>query len=143
MQTTKLKIRPPKPSDLNFIFASFSNSMKRESELGRSCRSSVFFTQFQKIIDRLLENAAIIIACSSEEENFIVGYLIYDEPFTIHFTFVRPSCRMKNVARDLIDVAFDSDSRQLEFTLNTNDAKKISKKYPELIHNPFVLFKTK
>jgi len=139
MQTSGFKIRPPKPSDLNFIFATFSNAMKTDSDLGRSCRSSVFFPNFQKIIDNLLSNAKILIACSPEEENVIVSYLIYD-PNRLYFAFTRPSCRKQGLARELIHSAFPH-AKQLFFTLNTNDAKKISRIHPELIYDPFVLFK--
>lgn len=139
MQKTELKTRPPKATDLNFIFASFSNSMKRESELGRSCRSSIFFPDFQKVIDRILATSQVLIACSPEEENAIMGYLIYERPETVHFAFVRPSCRMKNVARDMIEEVMPG-SKNIIFSLITNDAKKISKKYPEFTHNPLILF---
>lgn len=141
MQKTEFKTRPPRASDLNFIFSSFSKCMKRESDIGRSTRSIIFFTEFQKVIDHLLNNCTILIACSPEEENAIMGYLVFEGPHTIHFAWVRPSCRRKEIAKCLIHEAFPHNPHALEYSLNTNDSKKISKDRPELIHNPFVLYK--
>lgn len=140
MQTTEFKIRPPKPTDLNFIFSSFSKSMKNESDIGRACKSSIFFTEFQKVIDLLLEKSAVIIACSPEEEDAIIAYLIFSPGVAVHYVWVRPSCRRKNIAKDLITEAFP-EAKQVVYTLNTSDAKKIAKDYPELTYNPFILFK--
>lgn len=140
MQKTEFKTRPPKASDLNFIFASFSNSVRRESDLGRSCRSGIFFTEFQKIIDLLLNSCSILIACSPDEENAIIGYLIYKPGLCIHYAFTRPSSRGFGIAKELIREAFPG-AKEWTFTLNTNMAKKISKSYPELTYNPFILFK--
>jgi len=139
MQKSEHKIRPPKPSDLNFIFATFSTSMKHDSDLGRSCRSSVFFPNFQKIIDDLLQNSQILVTCSVEEENAIMAYLIYS-PNLIHYAFTRPALREKGLARELVNQAFPG-ATSLAFSLNTNHAKKISRTHQQLFHDPFSLFK--
>jgi len=137
---TEFKIRQPRSSDLNFIFSSFSKSMKNESDIGKACRSRVFFTEFQKVIDRLLNKSSVLIACANEVENTILGYLIYEPDLCIHYAWVRPTCRKYDIARDLVKQAFPKD-KEIQFTLNTTDAKKIAKKYPELIFNPFILYK--
>ena len=113
--------------------------MKTESPMGRACRSVTFFTEFQKIIDHLLNSSSVIIAHSPDEENAIMAYLIYSPFQAVHYLWVRPSLRRLGIARCLVDEAFPG-VKELQFTLNTNDAKRISQKYPELVYNPFILF---
>lgn len=113
--------------------------MKRESDLGRSCRTSIFFAEFQNIIDHLLKTCEIIVACSPDDEDAIIGYLIHG-PECIHYAFVRPSSRGFGIATELVREAFPA-WKTLTFSLNTNMSKKINKKYPELTYNPFILFK--
>jgi GNAT superfamily N-acetyltransferase len=117
--------------------------MKNESDLGRSCKSHIFFTEFQKVIDLLLNSCAILIACSPEEEDAIIGYLIFQpDAEVIHYAWVRPACRRLGIAKELVYEAFGRNLKSVGFSLNTNDAKKINKLYPDkLIHNPFILFK--
>lgn len=138
MQITKLKIRPPKPTDLNFIQSTFYKSMRRESSLGRQCSGRVF-KQFQEVIDHILSRAKILVSCVEESEDAIIGYLIF-EPEVVHYAYVRPSSQQLDVAKEMIQHAFP-DAKTLTYSLNTNSAKKISESHPELIFNPFVLYK--
>lgn len=138
MEKDRFKIRSPKASDLNFIQSSFLKSMKSESNLGRSCSTRVFFGEFPKIIDRILSVSEILVACKDDEEDVIFGYLIF-EPEVIHYAYVKSGLRRLDVARDLVTKAFPQ-AKSVSFSMNTNDAKKIREKYPELIFNPFVLY---
>ena len=138
MQITKLKIRPPKPSDLNFIQATFYKSMRRESTLGRQCSGRVF-KQFQEVVDYILSISTIIVSCVEESEDAIIGYLIY-QPEVVHYAYVRPSSQRLDVAKEMIKHAFP-EAKTITFSLNTNSAKKISDSHPEMIFNPFVLYK--
>lgn len=138
MQITKLKIRPPKPTDLNFIQSTFYKSMRRESTLGRQCSGRVF-RQFQEVIDYILSRSTILVSCVDESEDAIIGYLIY-EPDVVHYAYVRPSSQQLDVAKEMVQHAFP-DAKTLTYSLNTNSAKKISETHPEMIFNPFFLFK--
>lgn len=134
-----IQIRPPKPSDLNFIQSTFLKSMKRESSLGRSCSVRVFFKEFPQVIDHILARSKCILACYKHEPDAILGYLIF-EPDIIHYAYVRDTCRGYELAKELLKTAMP-DAKSVSFTFNTNTAKMINKKHPELIHNPFLLFK--
>lgn len=136
---SEFNIREPKPTDLNFIQSSFLKSMKKESALGRACSTRVFFKEFTKVIDYILDRSEILIACDQSNEDTILGYLIY-EPTVVHYAYVKNGLRELNIARDLILHAFP-DAKSVVHTQSTNDSKKIAKKYPELIFNPFSLYK--
>lgn len=138
--TTVVKIRPPKESDLSFIFATFSKSMRNESDLGRSTRNNIFFSGFQKVIDEILNNSSLFISCSNDDEDFIAGYLIRQND-SIHYIFVRPSCRRQGIAHKLVEQAFVGVDQPIEYSLHTSDSKRITKAHPQFIYNPFLLFK--
>lgn len=133
-----LLLREAHASDLNFIQSTFLKSMKRESSLGRSCSTRVFFQEFPQVIDHILNVSKVLVASSKEDPNFIYGYLIY-EPEVVHYTYVRGTCRNLEVAKEMIAHAFPG-AKTLTFSQNTNSSKQIKEKYPELIWNPFVLY---
>lgn len=138
MKIDQIQIRPPKPSDLNFIQSTFSKCIKKESSLGRACSTKIFFSEFHGVIDYLLSNASISIACSPDDESVIFGYLIH-EPKTIHFIYVKAVFRNLHVAKELIESAFQGE-KTLKFSFSTNDAKRIQATHPNLIYNPFSLY---
>lgn len=139
MEAKPVKIREPKASDLNFIQSTFLKSMKRESHLGRSCSSQVFFSEFPKVIDYILDRSKTLIAHFDEEPDLILGYIIY-ELECAHYVYVKAPYRGHKIGWDLIHSAFP-ESKTLTFTLNTKASKKYCEQYSNLIHNPFFLFK--
>lgn len=138
MDRSEIKFRAPKATDLNFIQSTFLKSMKKESSLGRSCTTRVFFCEFPKVIDHVLSISKVLIAHFDSEPDLILGYLIY-EPECVHYLYTKASFRNFNVARELINEAFP-EAKSLSFSLNTNASKRICEKFPELIHNPFLLY---
>ena len=139
MKTVDFKIRSPEPKDLNFITSTFLKSMKTESSLGRSTRSKIFFKEFNEVLDYILSVSTTLIACEKDTESTILAYLIYENE-TIHYCYVRPSVRRFEIAKDLLLYVYP-DKQDVYFSQNTNDSKKICKKYPELVFNPFTLYR--
>ena len=133
-------IRKAKPSDLNFILATFSKSMKSDSGLGRSTSNRVFFAGFTEVIDYILSIATIIIAHELDNQDTILGYLIYQNPDIIFYAYTKELFQEMGIARGLVDYAFP-EGKALYFTCLTKDARNINSKYPELIYDPFILFK--
>lgn len=139
MKAVDFKIRDPHPSDLNFITSSFLKSMKKESSLGRACSIRVFFKEFNEVIDYILSISTILIACEKENENAILGYILYQNK-TIHYAYVKSGMRRFQITKDLIAHAFPGETA-LQYSQTTNSSKLIAKKYPELIFNPFCLYR--
>lgn len=133
-----LKLRSALGSDLNFIFDTFRESMRMDSSLGRSCKASIFKREFNRVIDHLLEKAKTTIACMVEDENVILGYLIW-EPSIIHYCFVKRAFRGMGIAKELVQSSNLSSDIQCAF--KTRSSKEIFNKYPSLIHNPLLNFK--
>lgn len=139
MKIEQIKLRPPKPSDLNFIQSTFSKCIKKESSLGRSCSTKVFYSEFAQVIDHLLSNSSVSVACNPDNEDQIFGYMIHD-PSTIHFVFIKSIYQNLNIAKEMIQEIFP-DEKVLSFSFSTNASKKISNTHPNLIFNPFSLYR--
>lgn len=115
-------------------------SLKGESALGRQTSIRVFFAEFLKVMDSILSRSKVLVACEKDNHDTILGYLVFELPDTIHYAYTKAALRRLNICKDLVKTAFP-DSKSLNFTFNTNDAKSIVEKYPELIHNPFTVFR--
>jgi hypothetical protein len=135
----QLVFRTPKPTDLNFITSTFAKSIKSDSSLGRSCLSTVFFSEFPKVIDHILSKSNILIACDNDQEDAILGYIIH-EPNIIHYAYVKSALRNLGIFKRMINIVIE-DKKNMYFSFNTKSSKAISNKLPQLIFNPFFNYK--
>lgn len=138
-------IRKIKPEDLSFIFDAFRESFKNDSKLGKSCRTSIFNREFNKVIDYILSTATVAIACAKEDINTILGFIIYQGQEIIHYVFIKSGFRQLRLASVLMAYAFgpDYEARIYQASLMTEYAKKLLKKKPNLKidANPFILYR--
>ena len=133
------KFRPPEATDLPFIYSTWANSMRYASLLGKSCRNTIFFKEYAKVIDHILSLAdtEILIACFPEQPEVIFGYLVYQDNI-LHYLFIKEAFTRQGIAKSLVQEAsrpFDTYSHKT-FVL-----KHILDRHPELNYNPFVLYK--
>lgn len=138
-----ISIRQAKPEDLNFIFNAILESQKSDSKLGKSCRTSIFNREFNKVIDYLLSTSKVAIACVKEEANVIIGFIISNGQDVIHYIFVKDGFKKLRVASILTAYALGPgyEDRLLQCSLMTGEAAKIIKRQGMKIdHNPFILF---
>jgi len=147
MQTTDLlpipndktdwALRLAVPNDLPFIYDSWGKTMKDHSELGRKIKSSVFFGGMVQIIDRLLSQnqSKTLLSCLRDDPEIILGYVVY-EPKICHFLYVKEGFRMMGIGKCLFELT-DAEC----FTLRTHTLENLLKKKPDLVYNPFLLFK--
>lgn len=115
--------------------------MKSDSALGRSCKFSLFNRQFTLVIDHILAKAQVKVACLKEDEDVILGYIIFEEPNILHYVFIKEAFRRLDVAKNLIQHAL-TDQDTIEFSLKTNTGRKVlthSQTRLKFIYNPFLL----
>jgi hypothetical protein len=134
------KIRAAQAQDLSFIYQSWLFSYSRNSEIGRSVRNSVFNAQYHHVVDKILKDAATIVACKLNDDLIIYGYLVF-EPKVVHYCFVKEAFRFTGIAKDLYKTAIGKYEAGVQFTHLTKEAKAIVEKYRLLTYNPFILFK--
>lgn len=133
-------LRQATSDDIPFIYATWLNSYRYDSDLGKGCRNSVFFTEYREVIDRLLnkEDVKVLVACSTDDSTVVYGYLVY-EPLTIHYSFVKEAFRKLQIAKMLVKEGL-GDRGQTVITHKTSQVEPILRTHQEFVFNPFKLF---
>lgn len=135
-------IRPAQASDLNFIYDSFLKSLKYDSSLGKSTRDRIFFHEFPRVIDAILDRSEVLIAQGLDAPYPILSYLIY-EGNTAHYSFTKEPMRRLGLLKALVDKAFPDHQNDFEISHKTNQLKQIlmNPKYENIMFNPFINYK--
>lgn len=129
------KLRQAIPSDINFIYSTWLDSYRYDSTIGKSCPNSTFYPNYQQVIDNLLKDSDVLVACHDESPEVIFGYLVYDSDI-IHYCFVKQAFRELGLAYAMWREA----QFPLTFTHKTLSLEPILIKHKELKYNPFLLF---
>lgn len=108
MESIDFDIREACADDIPFIYKTWLESYRYESDLGKAyySRNSIFYSSYKPVIDRLLVRSHVIVANVKDEPNVILGYLAYDKD-TIHYAFTKGAFRHLGVAKGLITHAFE------------------------------------
>jgi hypothetical protein len=134
-----IQIRHVQPQDISFIYSTWLKSFKHDSMLGKSLRTGVFFENYREVIDHILSESTVLIACLPEDSNVIIGYLVF-QPNIIHYAFIKESFRRLSVCRQLITNA-KLDINHCEFTHLTLKITNFIQAYAGLTYNPVLLYK--
>jgi hypothetical protein len=141
MNNSNWTIRRAHGDDLAFIYSTWVNSFRYDSSLGKSCRNSIFFPEYNRIVDHILispETKVLVAVHKIEDNDIIIGYLVYEGPH-FHYAFTKEAFRKFGVCKALFTHAKGTDTSS--FTHKTFSLDPILKKYSELVYNPFPLFK--
>lgn len=139
MTDSKWTIRPAKGADLAFIYATWVDSFRYDSCLGKSCRNQVFFPEYNKIVDSILQHpdTKVLVAQKPDEIDVIYGYLVYQGK-SFHYAFTKEAFRKWGIAKSLfLEAGGEPNS---VFTHRTFEFDAIFKKHANLIYNPFSLY---
>lgn len=97
-------IRPAIPADEAFVFDSWLNSY-RNSPFSKNIRTTLYFEEHRKLIQRICAKATVICAVNPEDGNHIYGWACAEPEHplpVIHYVFVKDLYRGFGVARLLI-----------------------------------------
>jgi len=125
----KIKIREYLPDDKNFILTTMVKS-SYEWLSGKKERFAVYYSGIEDTLVRRYESGSlkVIVACDSEDENFILGYAIYDLGYNLHYVFVKMAFRNLGISKMILDHIFKSKTN-ITVSFWTKDIKYIQKKY--------------
>lgn len=140
LHKNNITIREAIPKDIEFIYATWLNSYHYDS-WAKSIAKSVFFNNYKRVIDKVLSQSKVAIACLTENQDVILGYLVYDEPKRFaHYVFVKEAFRGFGLASELYKSVFKTYNEYTEITHRTKTVSPIIKLKKSLIYNPFVLY---
>jgi len=133
------EIRQPKDSDISFIYATWLNSYHYDSWT-KQIQKSIFFDNYKLVIDEILNNSKIKIACTKIDQDIILGYLVYDEPHILHYCFVKQDFRRFGIANSLVADSIDTKS-PITITHRTKSILSLLEPKKNISFNPFKLYK--
>lgn len=107
MNTLEFDIRDAIDEDIPFIYATWLESYRYDSYFGKSHRNTIFFNDYKKVLDKILLESHVSVACVKEAPDTILGYMVH-EPGVLHYVFVKGPFRRLKIATGLFNYAFDN-----------------------------------
>lgn len=97
------KVRYAQEGDMNFIYSTWLKGLYFSCEYFKKIPSQVFFVDYQRIIDSILENPDVFlhVACLPDDQDVILGYSITTQNI-IHWIFVKESWRKLGICKALV-----------------------------------------
>lgn len=132
------KVRSACGDDLNFIYATWLDSYRYDSAIGKAHKNTIFFAEYKKVIDLLLEKSDVLIAHVPESEETILGYMVF-EPQVLHYIYIKGSFWNLGLGRDFLFKNFSWNP--IIYTHETFRAAQIIGKNSDFVHNNLLLFK--
>jgi len=141
-QEIPIILRPATESDIGFIFNSWLKSY-RSSAFAKSIINEVYFENHHKIIERLVQENQVIIACDEKDSNQFYGYICagkVQDHFICHYMYVKHSFRGLGIGTELLNY-FDHDIESISiYTHHTRICDKVAEKY-NFVYMPYLAFK--
>lgn len=96
-----ISLRAAVPDDQNYLLSTTREVLLKESDF---C-AGIHPETMSVILQPILSTYEIIVAAASEDPSAIVGFIVYRDPRTVAFLYVRSQFRKMGVGRALIDKA--------------------------------------
>ena len=140
-QNNSVRLRPIIEDDTAFIFNSWLKSY-RFSHFGEKITNTIYFAEHHKVIERLIDNSKVLVACNPEEPSQVYGYIIGEEVdgiFVLHFIYVKHIFRNMGVGKTLLDAWGHDKEKAGVYTHHTRMADKLAAKY-NFVYHPYLMF---
>jgi ribosomal protein S18 acetylase RimI-like enzyme len=139
IESLPIRIRKATEADVAFIFNSWLKSF-RDSAFARSITDTIYFNEHHRVIEELLKNCEVFIACDEKDVSQIYGYICaeYIEGiFCVHYVYVKHTYRNLGIAKKLASqYNYNPDVATL-ISHCTSTASKLTEKF-KLVHSPYV-----
>lgn len=100
-----IQIRQASPLDIPFIYATWLKGLYYGNDWFREMDKEVFFANYHKVIETILQRSGVRVACLEDEPDVILGYSVVYAQFTLHWVFVKRSWRKMGIAKRLVEDA--------------------------------------
>ena len=139
-KNNSIRLRPLVEEDRSFIFSSWLKSY-RFSHFGEKITNTIYFEEHHKIVERLLDNSKVLIACNESDPSQLYGYIVVEEEggiLVVHFLYVKHTFRNVGIGKTLLDAVGHSTDKASVYTHHTRMADKLSSKY-NFVYHPYLL----
>ena len=131
-QTERVAIRDYTGEDRNFVLATWLRGLRYGNEFYQSIPSDIYFAEYQKVLDHILESpmAVVRVACLESEPTVILGYSV-SHSNVLDWVFVKKNWRNIGIAKSLLPLGIQKVSHL------TKVGKSLLFKYKHLQFDPF------
>jgi GNAT superfamily N-acetyltransferase len=140
-----IKIREYTLEDENFLFHSWLKTYfdaLMDMKQAQGMRSDVYYQGQHKRIEGLLARGSTLVACNSEDESQIYGWINYEDltdgGVILHFVYVKQPFRRVGIAKRLIEIAKYS-KREVFYTHKTPFTKDLAGVVGKATFNPYLI----
>lgn len=125
-------IREMRPSDKNFILATFLKGLSCGDSWFSMIPKDIFTANYKGVAEALINNGLVSVACLKEEPDVILGYSIVSKDFqTVHWVYCKKVWRLRGIARALLP------KHPSTVTHLTEVGKSLLSKINNPVFNPF------
>jgi GNAT superfamily N-acetyltransferase len=128
------ELRLYRPTDFNFIMATFLRGLYYGDSWFSLMPKDVFMNAYKQVVEALINKHTVYVACLKEDPDVIMGYSIISKDETaMHWVFVKTVWRKQGIGRALIPKTVSA------VTHLTDLGRKLMTKIPDCTFNPFLL----
>lgn len=134
------RVRSATEADVPFLFHTWLKSFRGAN---RSISGPVYYQFQHKLIENIFKRANVLVACSTEDENQLFGYLVcetMDNVPVLHYSYVKEDYRGMGMLKLLLEHSELDISKGGFFTHCPKNLGKLLAKHPALIYNPYLAF---
>ena len=136
-----IRLRPSVEEDLPFIYNSWLKSY-RFSHFGEKITNTIYFTDHHKVLENLIKQSKVIVACNPEDPSQVYGYIVggaREGVFLLHFLYVKHTFRNMGIGKTLLDAMGHDSSSAAVYTHHTRMADKLASKH-NFVYHPYLMF---
>lgn len=133
-----ITFRSANKDDISFIFNSWLKSF-RNSQFAKFIPNPTYFTEHHKVIEKLILNNLVLIACDPKDEKQIYGWVcagLTEGIFTLHYIYVKHTYRKLGIAKAMLNEVRKDDAAAV-CTHLTHIGSQLTSKY-NLLYSPYV-----
>lgn len=107
MTELQFQIRDAEPEDSPFYFMAWLRSYREHSDVARKMDERIYFKWQQKVIERLLRRARLLIAYNPDDSDQHYGFICYESSAFIpilHYIYVKKPFRKLGIAGELLSL---------------------------------------
>ena len=139
-----IRFRAATQEDVGFIFNSWLKSF-RNSNYARYISNTIYFTEHHKLIEKLITENKVIVACNQEDPNQLFGYICAGNVegfFICHYIYVKHTYRNMGLGKELLNQFNHDPATAGLYTHHTRIADRLAPRY-NLVYHPYLAFDNK
>ncbi len=140
MHNSQVRLRPASEEDIPFIFSSWLKSYKASPDMTH-IDNNIFFTEQHRLIEFLLKNGKVLIACNNIDPTQLFGWICCDKIdniFCLHYVYVKHTFRKMGICASLLKAFGHSTEMAGVYTHHTKVMEVLRHKF-NLLHHPYIL----